>query len=434
MKRLTLLVLVLLALFGAGVRCTPAPDAQASQYIQTGDAHRAAGEYTAAEMAYRQALRTNPHDALPALKLTQLYAAWERPEEGLLALDEAILRGNEDRNVLRWRIILLGAAENWGQVQAEAQAFLQTQGDDADVLEALTQAYLQVRQCARAAGVAERWYAVAPEAARDTWGALTGAMDALCQANSRNCIANCTQNCDLQWGYHLLRENTWPQAACVLERALAANPNAAEGEAWLGEALSRMGYPQEALLHFERATSLNSDAPQGWLLLGMHLLRQEDAPAAREALLRAHELDPGNPATCLAIAEVKALNGQYDETQTWIEAALERAGSDGDIWKSAARFYLERSLSQDGLPLRAAEGAVQWMPQDAEAQMLLGWVYLTQGDAAGALPALDKAIQLAPEIAQTHYLRGLALQFTGETEAAQSAFTRAADRGYRTDQ
>ncbi len=428
------LFLALLTLVSVSSRCTPAPEAQARQYVQTGDAYRDAGEYTAAETAYRQALQTNGADPTPALKLTQLYAEWERPEDGLAALDEAIRRGAEDRNVLRWRITLLGAAGNWGQVQAEAQAFLQTQGDDAGVLAALTQAYMQARQCAKAAEIAERWYALAPEDARDVWGALTGNMDALCQSNSRVCISNCGQHCDLPLGYRLLRENAWPQAACALERGLAAMPNGSGGEVWLGEALSRMGYPEEALIYLERATSLNPDAPQGWLLLGMHLLRQKDAPAAREALLRAHKLDPANPAICLAMAEVKALNGQYDEIQTWIEAALERADDDGNIWKSAARFYLQRNLFQNDFPLRAAEGAVQRMPQDAEAQMLLGWVYLTEADATGALFTLDNALQLAPEMAEAHYLRGLALQHTGETEKAQAAFIHAADLGYRAGQ
>ncbi|MBN2005125.1 MAG: tetratricopeptide repeat protein [Anaerolineae bacterium] len=429
-----LCVLALLILAGAGSCRTPTPEIQTTQYIQTGDAHREAGEYTAAESDYLQAQQIDKEDATPALKLAQLYAVWGRPEEGLNALDEVTRRGGGNRDILRWRITLLGATGNWEQVQAEAQAFLQTQGDDASVLEALTQAYMQVRQCSRAAEVAERWYVAEPEEARDTWGALTGAMDALCQTGSQNCIPDCAENCDLQWGYRLLRENAWPQASCVLERALAKFPDTAEGEAWFGEALARMGYSQEALIHFEQATSLNPDEPSGWLLLGIHLLRQGDTPAAREALLQAHKLDPANPATCLAIAEVKAANSQYDEVKTWIEAALERAKEDGEIWKSVARFYLERDFSQDKLPARAAEGAVERAPQDAEAQMLLGWIQLTQGNATGALATLDKAIQLAPEMAQAHYLRGLALQLTGETEAAEAAFIHAADLGYRIGQ
>ncbi len=423
--------LALLALTIAGSGCTPSSETLARRYLQTGDIHRDAGEYTSAEAAYRQALQTASEDPTPALKLAQLYAVWGRPKEGLAALAEAVNRGNEDRNVLRWRITLLAADENWGQVQAEAQAFRQTQGDDAGVLEALTQAYMQVRQCARAAEVAGKWYAIAPDNARETWAALTGNMDALCQAGSPSCIPECGPDCDRFWGYFLLRQEAWPQAACVLDRALAATPDNAENAAWLGEALSRMGYPEEARLHLERATSLDPEAPQSWLLLGTHLLRQGDAPAAREALLRAHKLDPGNPAICLAIAEVKALGGQYDETQTWIEAALERAGDDGDIWKSAARFYLERNLAQGDFPLRAAEGAVQRMPQDAEARMLLGWAYLTREDVSGAVFTLGSALNLAPEMAEVYYLRGLALQVAGEPEKAQADFIRAADLGYR---
>jgi len=65
-----------------------------------------------------------------------------------------------------------------------------------------------------------------------------------------------------------------------------------------------------------------------------------------------------------------------------------------------------------------------------KAQMLLGQFRLIAGDNAGALDALNAAIELDSTLGEAHYLRGRALQAAGEQAEAQEAFVRAADLGY----
>ena len=77
-----------------------------------------------------------------------------------------------------------------------------------------------------------------------------------------------------------------------------------------------------------------------------------------------------------------------------------------------------------------ADSAVHLDRQDAEAHLLLGWAYFLQGDTGIALPQIDRAIELDPSLGHAHYLRGLLLQYSGNTEQANIAFIRAADLGY----
>jgi Flp pilus assembly protein TadD len=211
-----------------------------------------------------------------------------------------------------------------------------------------------------------------------------------------------------------------------------ADPEAkGEAEAWLGAALERMERPTEARPHLERATALAPDLPLGWLLLGGHDLAGGRLEKARESLARAQRLDPGNPAPCLALANLVAAEGRYPEVETWTEAALTRAPNDPEMWKAVARFYLERNLRQGENPLWAAEGAVRLAPEDAEALSLLGWARLLEGDATGALEALDGALERDPTLAEAHALRAQALSALGREMEAREAMVRATDLGYR---
>ncbi len=426
-RRLAQAALLGLLLLNAACAGTPSP----AQILKTAEAHVAAGEYTAAEALYRQVAAQTPADPAPQLALAELYLQWGQPQAGLAALNEAEQRGYAGE-LLPLRLSLLIQAQNWTQARILAQGYLQTHPDDAPTLAQVTTARLWLGDCT-AAESAARWHSAVPTDthAALTYGALTGDAALLCQGDAGFCALSCAADCDLQRGYRLVRAEAWPLAACVLERAVAADPTSVDAHAWLGETLSRTGRPALAQAHFEQATTLAPDAPVGWLLLGLHHLRQGDAAAAREALLEAQRLDPDNPAPCLAMAEVKALSGDYEEIATWTEAALLRAPDDAEIWKAVARFYLARNLLEETYPLYAAQGAVQLAPNDAEAVMLLGWTYLAQDDPTRALTELDRAIQLDPMLGQAHYLRGLALQATGDPAAAQSAFTRAADLGYR---
>ena len=135
--------------------CTT-PDSQASQAIAKGETHAAAGEYTAAETAFRQAAQQQPDSPIPALHLAQLYADWGRPQSGLAALQQAQQRGASEQEIYPLNLQLLAQAGKWGEVIQQTQTYLTNYPDDTHSHPLLVQAYLQQRECQRAAEIAAR--------------------------------------------------------------------------------------------------------------------------------------------------------------------------------------------------------------------------------------------------------------------------------------
>lgn len=384
------------------------------EILRQAENHAANGERTAAAAAYQQALTLLPGDPYPALQLAALYAGWQHGTDGLAALEEATRRGAPAAPTVSLRLTLLAEAGHWDQLTREVSARLLESPADSQALALLTRAQMQQGDCVSAAETAGRWQTAAP-----TDPAAQQAVAAL-----QPCAM---PGCHLRYGQQCLADGQWALAVCSLQQAVTADPTSAEAHAWLGEALSRAGRPTEASRALEQATRLAPEAPLVWLLLGLHALRQNDVATAQEALHRAQHLDPGNPAPCLGLMEVAALNADYTAVDRWTEAALLRAPDDAEVWKAVARFYVARGLQRNEFPGRAAEQAIRLAPSDATAWILLGRSRLLAGDASQALTALEQAVALAPTLAEAYTWRGEALTQLGRPAEAAQALTRAAD-------
>jgi type IV pilus assembly protein PilF len=83
-----------------------------------------------------------------------------------------------------------------------------------------------------------------------------------------------------------------------------------------------------------------------------------DLPAAERSLLRAYEIDPGNPATAVNLSEVLYRLGQYDRARTYIARVNNMADvvSAQTLWLAARiekRAGNEQALADIGRQLRA---------------------------------------------------------------------------------
>lgn len=392
------------------------------------------GSYTAAEAVLRQALDAAPDDPSPALELSDLYLAWGRPDAGVAALDTAVARGAGGAQVASRRLQLLSASRDWKQVLADANVQLDADSTALDALVALTDAQLHLGLCEDARLTAGQASAARPSdtTLANTHAFLSGdyARLLVLEPELVGDLMPCDCACDRQLGLRLIREGRWALAACLLRRAAAGSPEDAEIHAWLGEAHARLGLDAEADRALRRAVELDPKLPQAWLLLGKHMLATGTLEEARIALLKAQALDPTNPAPCLAIAELKAQMGLYDEIDRWTSAALERAPSDAEIAKAVARVYLSRRLADARVAATALGIAAQLDPHDGEAVMLLGASHLLRGEVDSALGALDDAVTLAPDLAEAHFWRARALDAAGRTRDALDARVTAADLGY----
>ncbi len=429
------LILGLLCLLGASgeVRHPALAD------LRHAEALAARGERTAAAQAYRTAL-DGLRAPYPALRLAQLYLAWNRPQDARAVLDEARALGApaEEREELYLSALI--ALRAWDEAYPLAQAHLQTHPQSHLAWQALTGALLAHEACAEARAQSEAWRATLPEDpdAQRLWAILhldsdfTKARATLCDTDALLCAplqaCSLADQCDLRLAAALVQQNAWETALCLLRPYVARMPQQAEGHAWLGAALIRGGYSSEGQRSLQRALQFNPDQPLAWTLLGLLAMQNADYATAETALFTAHRLDPANPALCLALARLYALQSAYTQVDLWANAALDRAGEDVEVWYSVARFYLERG--QRGAVLeRALQGSLDKAAAAPQTALLHGWAALLQGDVHAARAWLDAALAQDPTLGEAWYLRGLARQRLGEN--AQADFIRAQDLGYK---
>ncbi|EYC51247.1 pilus assembly protein PilW [Hylemonella gracilis str. Niagara R] len=104
-------------------------------------------------------------------------------------------------------------------------------------------------------------------------------------------------------------------------RALALNddnPDVWHNLAWLQ---CQQGEYAQATRSFERALAQPAHAARGktWLTLGLCQMRARQADLAERSLLKAHELDPGNPVTGYNLAQLLYARGALQDARFYIQ-------------------------------------------------------------------------------------------------------------------
>lgn len=427
-------------------RPTPSPTSDPfDQVLESGIAHAAAGRRTAAAAAYRHAALLHPHDSAPYLRLAQLYLEWNRPPEGLDAVEAAESRGAPAAEVEALRAALYARLADWEEAIRHGEAAIALDPGNVQARHVVAQGYLALGQTEAAQAQYERLLALAPDdpVARERLGALlmlSAPQEAIAQLQKANTplaqalIDALSETAESDPAHRLTRvgqvclTHAEPGlAAPTLERALSLQPAYADAHALLGQALIALNRAEEARSHLEEAVQLAPESPLARSLLGLHYLQMDDAAAARPHLEAAYDLDPQNPAFSLYLARAYANLGNYVAARVWLQEATRLAPEDPIIWRQVTRFYLARGLVGAGEGIEAAQTLVELAPQSAVAHDLLGRALFLAGDAERAQEELMKAVELDPTLAQAHYHLGQTYAYLGRQEDARDALTRAQD-------
>lgn len=228
-------------------------------------------------------------------------------------------------------------------------------------------------------------------------------------------------------GRTLFEAEEWGLAARQLERATSHNGDYASAHAYLGHALDRMGYSAEAESHLLHAVRLEPDSPVPHTFLGLHHEREGEISAARASYETAYDLDPENPGICVEIGQAWAAEGRYEVAEIWLREAVSLAPQNPTLLKILVRFYLDNNIVATGRAVEETEKLVELLPDDARAHDLRGWAALQVGEHDVAREHLHQAIELDPRLASAHYHLGLLWNAEGAHERAREAFIRALD-------
>ena len=241
-------------------------------------------------------------------------------------------------------------------------------------------------------------------------------------------------------------------AQTTLEGILARKPDSVEALAAAGSVASQQQNWEAAVEAFSRANNLAPDRPVVLYGLVTAELRTDQAQSAAAHAQRLYEIVPddlrASYALSLALFGVK----KWEDARRYAEQVLAVHPNDREMnlvladiavneehnlpaakahvnacFKSnpndpAAFYYQGMILKMDG----DIEGAIQSMtksvegnPKNANGQAALGSLCLQAGNVTCAVPALERATQLAPEESQNHYQLALAYARAGVADKAK---------------
>lgn len=249
---------------------------------------------------------------------------------------------------------------------------------------------------------------------------------------------------DFARGVAEFRAGNYASAAELLGHAEAASPGTTDALLFEAKALvhlSRFSAAEQAL---QRYLESHPDSSDGLYLLGFVLHRENRSGESLATYTRAAAIAPPTGDDLKIVGLNYVLLNDYADAIQWLQKAVDRDPMNKDAW-----YYLGRALytmsrrgearqafmtvlkidpqdpraennlglifETDGQPAAAIEAyrkAIAWQehnPHPSEqAYVNLGNLLLEQGHIEEALPALQKAVELAPDNAFCHMTLGIA--------------------------
>ena len=224
----------------------------------------------------------------------------------------------------------------------------------------------------------------------------------------------------------LLESGAAREAADTLQKYVAAHPSDADGYRLWGIALALVPRRSAALEALGRAVDLQPENPASRLALGQALARFGENERARAAFRTALELEPALGPAHEGLALLLALDGEPDAAARRFTAALEYSRAESD---SARLHYLRgKARAQLGRTEAAGEDfatAVHLAPGLAPAYLEWGRILADGPETAQAESVLHKAAEMLPRNFEAQYLLGSQLLRNENAEAALDALRRA---------
>ncbi len=218
------------------------------------------------------------------------------------------------------------------------------------------------------------------------------------------------------------KQNQTQEAARALEEAISLAPGQESNYVDLGKILLAQHLLPAALDIAKRATSAFPNSPSAYSLRGSIEMRMSQFTDAIASYSRAVKLDPGDPDGHLGLAEAQFGAGMNKEANASFEAAIQRFPRSSNLRVQYALILLKEAEAGDTPAEARAEqllrSALTLDRSLSKAHYQLGNLALKSGRADEALPHLEEAARLAPNMAEGHFALSRTYRRLGRPEAA----------------
>jgi tetratricopeptide (TPR) repeat protein len=219
--------------------------------------------------------------------------------------------------------------------------------------------------------------------------------------------------------YALLAEPSIDQAlkAACRQRARACKQTGAAGHALGGVALMSEADFGQALEHLNRALELSPDDPAVLSLRSAAHSGADDMTASLADAKRAFEIDPTRWLAALGAGDALRLGGSLEEAARYLRAGLQHRPRQPLLLTALGGVL----LAQNALPeaIEVIERAIEVNGSVAHLWNNLAHARFETGDLAAAEEAIEKTLELDPQLQEGVYMRCLIRSQQGRLDAAR---------------
>lgn len=236
-------------------------------------------------------------------------------------------------------------------------------------------------------------------------------------------------NYDLALAYH--RAGQEDQAALLLRNLLARNETA-EFEDLLGDVEQARGNRSRSVGAFRRAAELDSQNEEYRYDFAQALAFSSLLNEAAEAFQKATQDFPGSARLWLGLGATYYLAGNYPRAAGTLLRAADMAPRNPQVYYLLGRAFDAVGADQATIARRFADYLAS-KPNDAWAEYFYGKILAFHGqqsspsDLAEARRHLERAISLAPHLAEAHAELGNVFELAGQLEAARRELEKATE-------
>jgi len=207
-------------------------------------------------------------------------------------------------------------------------------------------------------------------------------------------------------------------------RAIEADPKRIDFYEDLISLLLYLRKSDEALSEAHRAVGVAPTDARAWVWQGNVELRRNSAKEAMESYQRAAALDDSNADATLGIATIYFVTGQSDKAITEYEAGIDRFPGDARFYVACAEMLLGSpdSLNLQGRAENLLRKAITLAPQSAEAHFLLGQLALQGGRLQESLDELTLSVHSDPDRSKPHFVLSGVYRRLGRPDDAAKEF------------
>lgn len=199
-------------------------------------------------------------------------------------------------------------------------------------------------------------------------------------------------------------------------------PDDSEIRIIVGQSLIRVGRAEEAYQEVSKIPEEERDAA-AYFALGRLDVAFNRVDLARERLLKADALAPGNPAVLRTLLALDQTGGTFEKSLERIEKAAVDFPNNSEIAELQAQLAV---IQKDSEGAKAAlERAVELDPKNLTAQLALAEGARRSGDLDGMIDVLETASREMPESSDLQYRLALAYEQRGDAAASIASYEKA---------